>query len=213
MLGFDVSERTISRWMKCAPKHPERTQRWRTFLQNHREAISAIDLFTVPTATFGILYSFFVIAHDRRRILHFNVTKHPTSARISQQIREAFPFADSTKFLVLDHDAKYGFDVLEVIRSMKMMPLRTSIGCPWQNGVAERWIGSCRHELLDHVIALNERHLRRLISEYISYYEGDRTHMGLDKGTPNGRVPSLVQGGVTAWPRMGGPHHRYERAA
>ena len=79
--------------------------------------------------------------------------------------------------------------------------------------VAERWIGSCRHELLDHVIALNERHLRRLISEYISYDEGDRTHMGLDKGTPNGRVPSLVQGGVTAWPRMGGLHHRYERAA
>lgn len=213
MLGFDVSERTISRWMRRSPRNPEVAQRWRTFLQNHREAIFAMDFFTVPTATFGLLYCFFVIAHDRRRIVCFNVTRHPTSTWISPQIRDAFPFAECPRFLVLDHDAKYGFEVLEAIRSMKITAVRTSIGCPWQNGVAERWIGSCRRELLDHVIALNERHLKRLLSEYIFYYQDDRTHIGLGKGTPKGRVPSLSRGGVTAWPRLGGLHHRYERAA
>ena len=191
MLGFDVSERTISRWMRRSPRNPEPAQRWRTFLRNHREAISAMDFFTVPTVTFGILYCFFIISHDRRRIVHYNVTPHPTSNWISQQIREAFPFADCPRFLILDHDAKYGFEVPATIRSMEILPVQTSIGCPWQNGIAERWVGSCRRELLDHVIALNEHHLRRLLSEYISYYHNDRTHMGLGKGTPKGRTASL----------------------
>ena len=213
MLGFDVSERTISRWMRRSPRKPGPAQLWRAFLRNHREAISAMDFFTVPTVTFGILYCFFVIAHDRRRIVHFNVTQHPTSTWISQQIREAFPFADCPRFLLLDHDAKYGLEVLETIRSMKIQPVQTSIGCPWQNGTAERWVGSCRRELLDHVIPLNERHLKRLLSEYVAYYHEDRTHIGLGKSTPAGRTPISKHGRLIAWPRLGGLHHRYDRVA
>jgi putative transposase len=213
MLGFDVSERTVSRWMRRSPSKSASAQVWRTFLRNHSEAISAMDFFTVPTWTFGILYCFFVISHDRRRILHFNVTRHPTSIWISQQVREAFPFAASPRFLLLDHDANYGFEVQATIRSLGIVPVRTSIGCPWQNGIAERWVGSCRREILDHVIALNERHLRRLLSEYISYYHEDRTHIGLGKRTPGGRTPALRQGKLIASPRLGGLHHRYGRVA
>lgn len=160
MLGFDVSETTISRWMKRAPKSPQPAKRWLAFLRNHREAIAAMDFFTVPTLTFNVLYCFFIISHDRRRILHLNVSRHPTGGWIVQQLREAFPYEEAPKFLVFDRDAKYGFAVPATIKSMQITPVRTSIGSPWQNGVAERWVGSCRRELLDHVIALNERHLK-----------------------------------------------------
>jgi len=163
MLGFAVSERTISRWIKRASKDPEPARRWLSFLRNHREAIAAMDFFSVPTVTFGVLYGFFIIAHDRRRILHYNVTRHPTSAWIVQQLREAFPYEPATQFLILDHDSKYGTEVSAAIRSMNIKAVRTAIGCPWQNGVAERWVGSCRRELLDHVIAINESHLKRLL--------------------------------------------------
>jgi transposase InsO family protein len=173
MLGFEVSQTTISRWMRRAPKNPQPAQRWLAFLSNPREAIAAMDFFTVPTLTFGVLYCFFVIGHDRRRILHFNVSRHPTSSWIAQQLREAFPYDTVPKFLLFDHDAKSGFEVPSAIRSLKITPVRTSIESPWQNGVAERWVGSCRRDLLDHVIALNERHLKRLLSEYGSYYHED----------------------------------------
>jgi putative transposase len=111
MLGFDVSERTISRWMKWAPRDPEPARRWLTFLRNHREAIAAMDFFTVPTITFTSLDCFFVISHDRRRILHFNITMHPTSSWIVQQLREAFPFGSAPRFVIFDRDAKYGLEV------------------------------------------------------------------------------------------------------
>src|SRR6266567_8456454 len=170
MLGFDLSERTISRWMKRAPRDPGRAKCWLAFLRNHREAIAAFDFFTAPTITFGMLYCFFVISHDRRRILHINVTKHPTSQWVVQQLREAFPFATAPRFLIFDRDSKYGTEVRAVVRSLAIVPLRTSFESPWQNGVAERWIQSCRRDLLDHVIAGNERHLKRLLSEYVRYY-------------------------------------------
>ena len=140
MLGFDVSERTISRWMHRAPRDPEPAKRWRAFLQNHREAIAAMDFFTVPTITFSVLYCFFVISHGRRRILHFNVTKHPTSAWIVQQLREAFPFESVPRFLIFDRDGKYGVVVPAAVRSLRITPVRTSYESPWQNGVAERWV-------------------------------------------------------------------------
>src|SRR5664280_1634611 len=139
MLGFDLSETTISRWMKRAPKDPQPGKRWLAFLRNHREAIAAMDFFIVPTLTFGVLYCFFIIGHDRRRILHFNVTRHPTSIWIVQQLREAFPYDSAPRFLLLDHDAKYGLEVPASMRSLRMTPVRTSIRSPWQNGVAERW--------------------------------------------------------------------------
>jgi putative transposase len=213
LLGFDVSERTISRWMQRVPRDPQPAQRWRAFLANHREAIAAMDFFTVPTITFGVLYCLFVIGHDRRRILHFNITKHPTSCWIIPQLREAFPFAAVPRFLIHDRDAKYGTDVRAAIRSLKINAVRTSFQSPWQNGVAERWVGSCRRELLDHVIALNERHLKRLLSEYVSYHHEDRTHLGLGKATPRHRTRCATQGRVLSYDRLGGLHHRYDRTA
>src|SRR6266849_780988 len=137
MLGFEVSETTVSRWMRRAPRLPQPAKRWLAFLHNHREAIAAMDFFTVPTLT-------------------FNVTANPTSSWVVQQLREAFPYEAVPEFLLFDHDAKYGFAVPATIESMQITPVRTSIGSPWQNGVAERWVGSCRRELLDHTIALNE---------------------------------------------------------
>jgi putative transposase len=213
MLGFDLGERTISRWMKRAPRDPEPAKRWLAFLRNHREAIAAMDFSTVPTINFDVLYCFFVISHSRRRILHFNVTKHPTSLWVVQQLREAFPFELAPRFLIFDRDAKFGLEVPVAARSLKMSPVRTSFESPWQNGVAERWVESCRRDLLDHVIAVNERHLKRLLSEYVRYYHEDRTHLGLRKGTPDYRIRSTTAGRVLSQDRLGGLHHRYDRAA
>src|SRR5215475_11270675 len=213
MLGFKVSERSVARWMRLAPRSPGSAQRWLTFLRNHREVLAAMDFFSVPTITFGVLYCFFVLGHDRRRILHFNVTRHPTSAWIGQQLRETFPYESPAKFLLLDHDAKYGTEVPVAIRTMGIRAVRTAVGCPYQNGVAERWVGSCRRELLDHVIAVNESHLKRLLACYVDCYHRDRTHCGLQKQTPEKRRRCSTRGSVVAWPRVGGLHHRYERAA
>jgi putative transposase len=172
-----------------------------------------MEFFPVPTITFGVLFCFFVIRHDRRRILHVNVTKHPTSGWVVQQLREAFPFASAPRFLIFDRDAKFGLEVPMAVRSLKMSPIRTSFESPWQNGVAERWVESCRRDLLDQVIAVNERHLKRLLSEYVRYHHEDRTHLGLGKGTPNGRIRSVASGQVVSQERLGGLHHRYDRAA
>ena len=213
MLSFELSERTISRWMRRAPRNPEPVQRWRAFLRNHREAIAAMGFFTVPTLNFNLLYRFFVISHDRRRIVHFNITRHPTSSWIVQQLREAFPYQSAPRFLLFDHDQKYGLEVPAAIRSMNMECVQTSIHSPWQNGVAECWVGSCRRDLLDHVIALNEAHLKRLLGDYIRYYQDDRTHLGLSKETPSRRIRSAARGRVVSHARLGGLHHRYDRAA
>src|SRR4030088_2053370 len=204
MLGFDVSERTISRWMKRAPRDPELAKRWLAFLRNHREAIAAMDFFTVPTVTFSVLYCFFLISYDRRRILRFNVTKHPASLWIVQQLREAFPFESAPRFLIFDRDGKYGVEVPAAVRSLKITPVRTSFESPWQNGVAERWVESCRRDLLDHIIAANESHLKRLLSEYVDSFHEDRTHLGLGKGTPHSRIPSTALGRVASRERLGG---------
>src|ERR1700674_2851620 len=213
MLGIDISERTISRWMRRAPRDPEPGKRWLAFLRNHREAIAAMDFFTVPTITFGVLYCFFIIGHGRRRILHFHVTRRPASLWVVQQLREAFPYETAPRFLIFDRDAKYGTEVPAAIRSMKIKCVRTSFESPWQNGIAERWIQSCRRDLLNHVIALSERHLSRLLADYVSYYHDDRTHLGLEKGTPNGRARCMASGSIFSHDRLGGLHHRYDRAA
>jgi len=216
MLGFDISERTVLRWMRKEPRNPEPAKQWSAFLQNHREAIAAMDFFSVPTLTFGVLYGFFVIAHDRRRIIYFNVTKHPTSAWIVQQLREAFPYDSAPVYLIFDRGSNFNEEVIETVNSFGIKPKRTSFRSPWQNGVAERWVGSCRRDLLDHVIVVNERHLKRLMGEYVRYYHDDRTHLGLDKGTPDGREAasrSDVGSRIIAMPRLGGLHHRYDLAA
>ena len=185
-------------------------------MANHREAIAAMDFFTVPTLTFGVLYGLFVIAHARRQILHFNVTRHPTSAWVSQQLREAFPYDSAPSYLIFDRGCNFNESVVETIRSFGIEPKRTSNQSPWQNGLAERFVGSCRRDLLDHVIVLNERHLRRLMTEYVRYYHDDRTHLGLEKQTPAGRKTATYttsRAKVISIPRLGGLHHRYDLAA
>jgi hypothetical protein len=141
------------------------------------------------------------------------VTKHPTSLWIVQQLREAFLFGSVPRFVILDHDAQYGVEVPAAIRSMKIKCVRTSFESPWQNRVAERWVESCRRELLDRIIVLNECHLKRSLSEYVRYYQEDRTHLGLGKGTPNHRPRSIASGRIVALERLGGLHHRTDRAA
>src|ERR1700687_1416374 len=215
-LGFDVSERSVSRWIRRAPRDPHLVKRWLTFLRNHRAAIAAMDFFTVPTLTFGVLQCFFVIGHDRRKILHFNVMRNPNALCVVQQLREAWAYKEPHRFLLFDRDAKFGADSVSAMRNMGSQPTRTAFRSPCQNGVAERWVGSCRRDLLDHVIILNERHLKRLMSAYLLYYHEDRTHLGLDKDTPSGR-PTTVRSGtgskIQSLPRLGGLHHRYAAAA
>jgi putative transposase len=216
MLGFDISERTVLRWMRKAPRRPEPAKRWAAFLSNHREAIAAMDFFTLPMLTFGVLYCFFVIAHDRRRILHCDVTKHPSNAWVIQQLREAFPFDSAPSFLIIDRGPQFSSEVINTMKSFGIQPKRTSFQSPWQNGVAERFVGNCRRDLLNHVIVLNEAHLRRLMSEYVRYYDDDRTHLSLAKQTPAGRKAKILAragGVVISMPRLGGLHHRYDLAA
>jgi transposase InsO family protein len=215
-LGFDVSERSVSRWIRRAPRDPDSVKRWLTFLRNHREAIAAMDFFTVPTLTFGVLYCFFVIGHDRRKILHFNVTRNPNALWVVQQLREAWAYQQPHRFLLFDRDAKFGAEVFSAVRDMGSEPTRTAFRSPWQNGVAERWVGSCRRDLLEHVIILNERHLKRLMSSYLLYYHEDRTHLGLAKDAPAGRptaIRSERESNIQSFPRLGGLHHRYAVAA
>lgn len=185
---------------------------WRAFLKNHREAIAALDFFTVPTITFRLLYCFCVIDHARRRILHFNVTAHPTADWVLQQLREAFPGPVRRRYVILDRDAKLSPQVLDFFDSSGIKPIRTSIRSPWQNGVAERWVGGCRRECFDHVIALNETHVRRLAREYAAYYHQDRTHDVLGKDTPDSRQVELrptQTAELVSLPRLGGLQHRY----
>jgi transposase InsO family protein len=193
-------------------------KRWLTFLQNHRKAITAFDFFTVPTVTFQLLYCFFVIEHGRRRILHFNVTHHPTAEWVVQQLRAAFPEAGHYRYAIFDRDSAFNDEVVNFLEATGVKPKRMGVQAPWQNGIAERWVGSCRREILDHVIALNEPHLRRLIRDYVNYYHEDRIHDSLGKDTPTRRPvepkPSANATAISS-ARLGGLLHRYgwEKAA
>jgi putative transposase len=169
-----------------------------------------------PTLSFGVLYCFFVIAHDRRRVVHFNITRHPSGAWVSQQLREAFPYDTASKYLIHDRDAIFGTEVIETIKTLGAKSKRTAFRSPWQNGVAERFVGNCRRDLLDHVIVLNERHLKALMNEYVRYYHEDRTHLALAKETPAGREAVSKPGSdakIVVMPRLGGLHHRYDLVA
>lgn len=216
MLGFDISARTVLRWMRKTPRDPEPARRWAAFLRNHREAIAAMDFFTMPALTFGVLYCFFVIHHHRRCILHCNVTRHPTTAWVAQQIREAFPYNSAPRYLIFDNEHTFHGEVLETLDGLGVRPVRTAIRRLWQNGVAERWVGTCRRDLLDHVIVLNKRHLERLMNEYVRYFHDDRPHLGLDKETPAGRKAAEgmpVSAKVISIPRLSGVRYRYDLAA
>jgi putative transposase len=211
-LSFTIAERTVARYLRRVVHRGDPDQKWLAFLQNHREVLAACDFFTVPTVTFRVLYCFFVIEHERRKILHCNVTPHPTAEWIVQQLREAFPGPCRYRYVILDRDQKFDQEVLDFLRSTGLKAKRTSVRAPWQNGLAERWIGSCRREILDHVIALNEVHLRRILRDYVNYHHEDRLHDALAKDTPNQRPmeqrPS-VNAEVMSMARLGGLHHRY----
>jgi len=211
-LGIEVCEITVSRYMPKRPPPAGSRQRWATFLRNHLHETLAVDFAVVPTATFGILYVFFVLSLERRRVLHFNVTSHPTAEWTAQQVVEACPFDLPGRFLIRDNDKIFGAKFRSRVNGLGLEQICTAFRSPWQNGFAERWIGSLRRDCLDHVIAINERQLRRAIRSYVNYYHQDRTHLGLQKDTPDGRsVESHKGANVISIPRVGGLHHRYSR--
>ena len=211
-LGVEMSEITVSRNMPRRPPPAGSRQRWATFLRNHLHESLAVDFAVVPTATFGILYVVFVLSLDRRRVLHFNVTPHPTAEWTAQQVVEACPFDPPGRFLIRDNDKIYGMKFRSRVNGLGLEQIRTAYRSPWQNGFAERWIGSLRRDRLDHVITINDRQLRSVIRSYVEYYHDDRTHLGLEKDSPEERsIEPREMGEVVAFPRVGGLHHRYSR--
>jgi transposase InsO family protein len=211
-LGINIAESSVSKYMVRLHKSPSQT--WRTFLENHVQQLVSIDFFTVPTIRFQVLYVFLVLAHDRRRILHFNVTAHPTAQWTSQQLREAFPFAQLPRYLLRDRDAIFGHEFQEQVRDMGICEVLSAPRSPWQRAYVERVIGSIRRECLDHVIVFQESSLRRTLKSYFDYYHRSRTHLSLGKDAPEpGAIQPPEKGAVVAVPQVGGLHHRYERRA
>ena len=211
-LGIEISQAAVSKNMVRHPKPP--SQSWRTFFRNHVGCLASVDFFVVPTMTFRLLFVFIVLHHERRRIVHFGVTGCPTSVWASQQIREAFPWDSAPRYLIRDRDASYGAVFRSRVQAMGIEEVLATPRLPWQNAYAERVIGSIRRECLDHVIVLNKRHLRRLLSSYLEYYHRSRTHLSLGKDCPEPRpLQPPSPGKIVAFPQVGGLHHRYERLA
>jgi putative transposase len=211
-LGINVGESSVSKYMIRSRKPPSPT--WRTFLDNHAKQLVSIDFFTVPTIRFEVLYVFLVLAHDRRRILHFNVTAHPTAEWTGQQLREAFPFEQVPRYLLRDRDAIFGEEFCRQVTDMGIHEVLSAPRAPWQRAYVERVIGSIRRECLDHVIVFQESSLRRILDSYFEYYHRSRTHLSLGKDSPEPRpIQPAEMGRVVAVPQLGGLHHRYERRA
>ena len=212
LLGHAVAESTVAKYMIRQPKPP--SQNWRTFLANHVGQIAAIDFFTVSTVTFRVSYVFLVLRHDRRRVVHLNVTTSPTAQWTAQQIVEAFPYDHAPRFLLCDRDGIYGQDFRDRVEHMGIEELLIAFRSPWQSPYVERLIGSIRRECLDHVIVLGEEHLRRILAEYFGYYHQARAHLSPDRNSPIPRpVCPPAQGKVVAKAYPGGLHHCYTRAA
>jgi transposase InsO family protein len=211
-LGLTLSERTVSRLLPKRNRPPSQT--WRAFLQNHLGDVISLDFFTVPTATFRILFVLVVLAHDRRRVLHVNVTAHPTARWTAHQLVRACSEKTAAPFLLRDRDSIYGKEFRGCVRGLGLEEVLTAPHSPWQNPFVERLLGSIRRECLDHVVVLSERHLRRMLCSYVEYYHRSRTHLALVKDTPEPRaVQPSDAGAVVQLPQVGGLHHRYERRA
>lgn len=211
-LGIEISEPTVSKYMVRPRKPPSQT--WRTFLENHVQSLVSVDFFVVPTIRFQVLYVFLVLAHDRRRVLHFGVTAHPTAEWTAQQLREAFPWDSAPRYLLRDRDRIFGQDFREQVKAMGIEEVLSAPRSPWQRAYVERVIGSIRRECLDHVIVLGEASLRRILVSYFAYYHEWRTHLSLDKDAPESRpIQPSQQGNVVEFPAVGGLHHHYERRA
>jgi putative transposase len=211
-LGFDLSESTVTKYMVRHRRPPSQT--WRAFLANHAKTLVSSDFFVVPTAFFKILFVFVILSHDRRRLVHFAVTEHPTSEWVAHQLLEAFPWDSAPRYLLRDRDGSYGERFSEATSWLGIREVLTAAQSPWQNPYVERFIGSIRRECLDHVIVLNEAGLRRILKSYFEYYERTRTHLSLGKDAPISRpVQPVGTGRIVAIPQVGGLHHRYERVA
>ena len=210
-LGIRVSLATVSRYVPRPEPDPNQQQSWMTFLRNHKDVIAGMDFFVVPTVRFRLLYVWFAIDHGRRRILHFNATENPTARWVIQQLRETFPDEPTHRFMIYDNDAIFSPSVTHAIKSFEIAPKRTAFRSPWQNGTAERVVGSVRRELLDHVVVLNEDHLRRLLREYVDYYNDERVHTSIADAPVGRPVESrpYEHAKVVGLPRVGGLHHRY----
>jgi putative transposase len=210
-LSIAVSARSIRRYRRRGPARPP-SQSWRTFLANHAHAIWAADLFVVQTLSFQTLYVLFLISHDRRRLLHFNVTAHPTAAWVWRQMIEATPWGQHPKHLIHDRDRVYGADFATRLAGLGIESVRTPVRAPRANAIGERVVRTLRRECLDHILPLSELHVRAVLAEYANYYNHDRPHRSLELETP---VPSHrpAAGEVVVRPVLGGLHHVYERAA
>ena len=208
-LGIDFAERTVSRLMPR--RHPQPSQTWRTFLANHVRDLVSLDFFTVPTAGLRVLFVLVVLAHHRRRVVHFNVTEHPTAHWTAQQIVDAFPDDSAPSYLLRDRDQVYGQQFRHRVKGLRIEEVLTAPRSPWQNPFA---VGSVRRECLEHVVVLSERHLRRILTAYVAYYHRARTHLSLDKDAPVGRpIEPPELGTIIPIPEVGGLHHRYCRRA
>ncbi|MGH9626789.1 MAG: integrase core domain-containing protein [Bryobacteraceae bacterium] len=211
-LGINVGETSVSKYMVWRSKSPSQT--WRTFLDNHLKTMVSVDFFVVPTIRFQILYVFLVLAHERRRIVHFAVTAHPTAEWTAQQMREAFPWDTAPRYLLRDRDRIFGKDFVDQVEAIGIKQVLSTPRSPWQRAYVERVIGTIRRECLDHLIVFNERSLYRHLRDFLEYYHQNRTHLALEKDTPE---PRLIQppesGRIVSLPVLGGLHHRYERRA
>src|SRR5215469_3098763 len=208
-LGITIGETSAAKYMVRQRRPPSQT--WRTFLNNHAKTLVSVDFFTVPTIRFQVLYVFLVLAHERRRVVHFNVTAHPTAEWTAQQLREAFPYEQSPRYLLRDRDKIFGDEFGRQVRDMNIEEVLSAPRSPWQRAYIERLIGSIR---LDHVIVCNETSLRRILTAYFSYYHATRPHLSLQKDSPEPRkVHPPELGRVISISQVGGLHHRYERRA
>ena len=207
-LGIDIGQTSVAKYM--ARRRGPPSQGWKTFLHNHADGIAAMDLFVVPTVSFRLLYGLLILGHGRRQILWFGVTTHPTAEWIANQITEACGWEQAPRYLIRDRDRAYGDAFVRRLRSMGIRDRPTSPRSPWQNGYAERLIGSIRRECVDHIVILGERHLRHVLLSYMKYYNEIRTHLSLDKDAP---VPRTIvrAGQILCRPVLGGLHHQYVR--
>jgi transposase InsO family protein len=207
-LGVEVAQSSVAKYMVKRRGPP--SQGWRTFLRNHAPEVAAMDLFVVPTIGFKLLYGLVVVRIHRRDLVCINVTANPTAEWVARQITEAFPWNEAPRYMIRDRDRIYGAVVTRRLRAMGIRDKPTAPASPWQNGFAERLIGSIRRECLDHVIVLGEVHLRRILRSYADYYNGFRTHRSLNKDTPNSR-PVQRSGAIISHAILGGLHHQYFR--
>jgi len=211
-VGIVVAKSTVEKYMVRKRKPPSAT--WRAFLRNHARDLVSTDFFVVPTIRFEVLFVLIVLAHHRRRIVHFGVTQHPTAEWTAQQIVNAFPWDEAPRYLLRDRGSIYGAHFRERVQNMGIDEVLIAPRSPWQTPFVERGIGSIRRDCLDHVIVLGQEHLRRILRSYFSYYHEWRTHLSLGMDCPEPRAVQPAEAGeITEVPEVGGLHHHYERRA